>query len=29
VRALAIEPGSPGRLYAGFGGGSVWSAPLP
>jgi len=29
VRALAVEPGSPGRLYAGFGGGSVWSAPLP
>ena len=29
VRALAIEPGSPGRLYAGFGGGSVWSTPLP
>ncbi|HEV8242121.1 MAG TPA: hypothetical protein VGS57_22335 [Thermoanaerobaculia bacterium] len=29
VRALAIEPGSPPRLYAGFGGGSVWSTPLP
>ncbi|HET9768637.1 MAG TPA: hypothetical protein VFS60_17455 [Thermoanaerobaculia bacterium] len=29
VRALAIEPGAPARLYAGFGGGSVWSTPLP
>jgi photosystem II stability/assembly factor-like uncharacterized protein len=28
VRALAVEPGT-NRLYAGFGGGSIWSTALP
>jgi photosystem II stability/assembly factor-like uncharacterized protein len=29
VRALALEAGTPGRLYAGIAGGSVWSTALP
>ncbi len=29
VRCLAIEGGSPGRLYAGMAGGSIYSIELP